>query len=72
MSRLKNSLQIHLNGELIYDREVDSEGPSQFAFYRDSLSQSIQIRSVRVSGDWPDELPEDFRQSPTRSMREDR
>lgn len=72
MSRMKDALQIHLNDELVYERKLDFGGSSQFAFYRHSSSQSVQIRSVKASGNWPEKLPDDFQQSPIRLIREDR
>lgn len=64
VTRTADSIELTLNGELIYDRELDFGGSRQFGFYREDASQEVRIDQIELSGDWPETLPADFRANP--------
>lgn len=50
------TIQIRLNGTLVYERPMEAGNDLRFAFFRDRLKHTVQVRNVVLSGDWPKEL----------------
>ncbi len=50
------TIQIRLNGTLVYERPMEEGNDLRFAFFRDRLKHTVQVRNVVLSGDWPKEL----------------
>lgn len=54
---------VSLNGELVYQRPANASG-EPFGFFYDPSKTNAKIRNVKMTGDWPDKLPEAFRAAP--------
>ena len=52
-----DSLQLTLNGELIFERPIESTNQRQFGFFHFADQDALQVRNVRWTGDWPKTLP---------------
>lgn len=64
MSLAKGQLTLSLNGTPIYVRQMESDNPRRFGFYRDR-TRTARIRNVVMSGDWPEQVPQEFLDHPT-------
>ena len=53
-------VQLQLNGELIYERQMEPQIDLRFAFYHDRNHTTAQIRNVVLSGDWPGKLDDNL------------
>lgn len=53
LSLTGNVIQIHLNGELILERQHNAKAGSQFGFFRNASREDAVVRNVTLSGDWP-------------------
>ncbi|MEQ9406640.1 MAG: DUF1581 domain-containing protein [Fuerstiella sp.] len=56
ISLSRGKLTLTLNSEEIYQRSVADMPGRQFGFYHDRNRSAVQIRNVRLTGDWPDRL----------------
>jgi len=56
VKRVGGHIDVLLNEQLVYHREVDFTGDMQFGFYR-SEANDLQIRDAKLTGDWPETLP---------------
>lgn len=54
-------LVLTLNGETIYRSAVPQTGTRQFGFYHDSQIHEATVRNVTLTGNWPKELPVEYR-----------
>jgi hypothetical protein len=62
----EGKINISLNDSLVYTREME-KGPNsvgKFGLYRDR-GRGVQVRNVVITGDWPQEVPQEFQQNPT-------
>lgn len=48
-----NVIQIHLNGELVLERQHNAKAGHQFGFFRNARREDAVVRNVTLSGDWP-------------------
>ena len=55
---------IHLNDELIYQRPLEPNADTTFGLYRAARSSKATIRSVIMTGNWPNTLPQEFLDNP--------
>ena len=55
-----NQVLVTLNDELVYQRPLDPQSETQFGLYRSVRTSETRVRQVRMTGDWPETLPEDF------------
>jgi hypothetical protein len=51
-------IRLELNGELVYERPLETESGSRFGLYHDVHKTSSRIRNIVLSGDWPEWSPE--------------
>ncbi|MCA8986725.1 MAG: DUF1583 domain-containing protein [Planctomycetaceae bacterium] len=58
LSWQQEKLQLQLNGTLIYTRPLDFTGDRLCGFYRMSDQPAPRIRNAILSGDWPEQLPD--------------
>lgn len=65
LSRQGNEFTLSLNDTVIYQRTLDEAADHRFGFYRNSARFGVQIRKVVLTGDWPQEFPEELRASST-------
>ena len=56
----KGFVTLSINGVDVYRRETESKDPQQFGFFCDPSTDSVRIRKVVLSGDWPTEVPADL------------
>lgn len=64
VSLAEGRLQITLNDELVYERAVDFDGDLTFGLYRDANHSDVQVRNVTMTGDWPEDVPEECLANP--------
>ncbi|CAK9115493.1 Tol-Pal system protein TolB [Durusdinium trenchii] len=64
VSLAEGRIQITLNDELVYERTVDFDGDLLFGLYRDANRTSVEVRNVMMTGDWPEEVPEECLANP--------
>lgn len=50
------TVTLSLNGELIYQRQLDRQDDRSFGFYHDACRTAVQIKNVVLRGDWPERL----------------
>ncbi|WDQ16277.1 DUF1583 domain-containing protein [Rhodopirellula sp. P2] len=55
---------VHLNDELVYQRDLEPGAGTQFGLYRSSRGAPAKIQSVVMKGDWPETIPEEFLANP--------
>lgn len=65
VSRKGNDFTLSLNDTAVYQRELDAVGDHRFGFYRDSHRFGVHVRKVVLTGDWPTELPAEWRPAST-------
>ena len=53
-------VSLTLNQTLIAQRKLEPENSRQFGFYHDKNASSVKIRSVTMSGDWPESMSTDI------------
>jgi Tol biopolymer transport system component len=51
------SVSLELNGQLIYERELESTNLRTFGLFRYGDRNELQVRDVRMRGDWPKSVP---------------
>lgn len=59
---------VHLNEELVYQRDLDSGASTQFGLYRSSRTAPTKIQNVVMKGDWPETIPEEFLANPAATI----
>lgn len=52
-----------LNGKPIYERQVQPADPTTFGFFRYKDVVESQVRNIKLSGNWPTEVPADMFQN---------
>jgi hypothetical protein len=52
-----DTLSIRLNGELVFEREIESTNLRQFGLFHYVNESGVRVRNVRYRGDWPKQLP---------------
>ena len=68
LTRRGTQLEILLNGESVYDQEPQTQvGDMVFGFFHNREQTSARIRNVRISGPWPDQVPESLLSFSSRS-----
>ena len=65
LSRKDRKLTLTLNGETIYERPLDYAGDTNFGLFRDPSRSEVRVRNVLLSGDWPEQVPDEFLANPT-------
>ena len=62
----EGKINVSLNDSVVYIRELDKGATSagKFGLYRDR-ARGVQVRNVVLTGDWPEEVPEEFLDNPT-------
>ena len=56
-------IDLTLNGEQIYHRKLELKGDAQFGLYR-RRDSAAEIRSVTLTGNWPEQVPPECLQNP--------
>lgn len=51
------TLKLMLNDQLIYERDIPSTEPRTFGFFRYKDAVQARIRNIKLTGDWPTEVP---------------
>lgn len=64
LSRNERNLTLTLNDVAIYQRPIDWSGDERFGLYRSDVKQDVQVRSVVITGDWPEAVPPEFLANP--------
>ncbi|HSG72871.1 MAG TPA: DUF1583 domain-containing protein, partial [Planctomycetaceae bacterium] len=64
MSLTKGQLTLSLNGTPIYVRPIEADNAEKFGLYRDR-TRAARVRNVVMSGDWPEQVPQEFLDHPT-------
>ena len=59
-------LLVQLNGELIYQRLMETDRGAQFGLYRPKRTSQARIRNPVMKGNWPDTVPDGFLEDPFR------
>jgi hypothetical protein len=59
MALSNGKVSLSLNNTTIYVRDVGSDDPATFAFYRNRTQCSARIRNVVMRGDWPERLTDE-------------
>ena len=60
MTRDGNRLRLRLNNVEVMSRKMDHTEALPFGFYHDQSRCESRIRSVMLTGDWPEELPQEL------------
>ncbi|MCA8998925.1 MAG: DUF1583 domain-containing protein [Planctomycetaceae bacterium] len=60
LTREDDKLTLSLNGETIYQRPIDWNGETLFGLSRNRRENSVRVRNVTLSGDWPEALPKNL------------
>lgn len=66
LRREQDEIVLSVNGKDIYRQPVDPILGGRFGFFHDPTSFQVRLRNVVLTGDWPEQLPEDLfeKQSP--------
>ncbi|MDV6033396.1 MAG: DUF1583 domain-containing protein [Phycisphaera sp. RhM] len=68
LTRRGTRLEILLNGESVFDQEPQTQlGDMVFGFFHNREQTSARIRNVRISGPWPEQVPESLLSFPSPS-----
>ena len=51
---------LSVNGQAVYERQWESNVAPQFGLYHNPNLSQVRVRNVRLSGNWPDTLPENL------------
>ena len=65
LARADGKVRLTLNETLIYERAIDFGGDLQFGLFRDRTQDSVKVRNVIMTGDWPETVPPDCLKNPT-------
>ena len=57
---IKNSVVLSINGQKLYERKWETNVAPQFGLYHQPDSTQVRVRNVRLSGNWPEKLPENL------------
>lgn len=55
-----DTIRISVNGEAIYEQDVDESCGGRIGFFHDPSMVQAKVRNVVLSGNWPEKLPEDL------------
>jgi hypothetical protein len=64
VSRSGGKVNITINDQLVYQRPHDFDGATQLGLYRENRGGEVRIRKAVMTGDWPEQLPQDFLENP--------
>jgi len=64
ITRNEETINLTLNDSLVYSRKMEPHLGRKFGLYRDR-ARVVQVRNVVLTGDWPEKLPDEFRENPT-------
>lgn len=53
LSLTDQTVQLHLNGQLVLEREHESDLEMQFGFFHNRHTEEVAVRDAMLSGDWP-------------------
>ncbi len=56
----KGVAKLSINGQDVYERKWDVNVAPQFGLYHNPKQSQVRIRNVRLSGNWPETLPENL------------
>ncbi|MEP6168748.1 MAG: DUF1583 domain-containing protein [Rhodopirellula bahusiensis] len=59
---------VHLNEELVYERDLEFNAGTQFGLYRSRRSSPATVQNVVMKGDWPESVPEEFLSNPVATV----
>lgn len=59
---------VHLNEELVYQRDLEPGASTQFGLYRSSRGALAKIQNVVMKGEWPETVPEEFLANPVATI----
>jgi len=57
LSLVGNQVTLQLNGQKVYEHEVESGTPRTFGLFHYADREEARVRQVRWSGNWPKQLP---------------
>ena len=60
MKFANGTLQVSLNGDLIFERQVTDQSDLRFGFYR-RQQQSLKVRNAVLTGEWPETVTAEIR-----------
>ncbi|WP_235908980.1 DUF1583 domain-containing protein [Roseiconus nitratireducens] len=66
VQRGDGKVRILLNDELVYERPLDTEVPTQAGLYRPARNGTTRVRNATLSGDWPETVPTELLRPLTR------
>lgn len=66
LEQTADAILIKLNGELIYQYKSEAVSAQQFGLYLPSRLKEARIRNATLTGNWPESVPQDFIENPTR------
>ena len=69
VNRTEQTVTLLLNDVVIYQRPIDWEGDHHFGLYRQGTGTEVKVRELVMTGNWPEKLPDEFRNNPTMAMR---
>jgi hypothetical protein len=67
---IRGDILVRLNDALIYQRPLESGSSTQFGLYRPSRVNTVRVRDVILSGNWPETIPKAFLQDPVAVLSE--
>ncbi len=57
LSLVGDQVALQLNGQRVYEREVNSGAPRTFGLFHYADREQARVRQIRWSGNWPKQLP---------------
>ena len=64
IDRTKGTVTLSLNDVVVYERPIDWTGDQRFGLFRHDSTTEVKVRNVVLTGDWPQELPQELLDNP--------